>query len=95
MSGTTVTVAVVKEGWIHLGHVGDSRAILVRKIGTEIIPVVLTRDHKPHLAEEKSRIEQHGGVVKIMKHDGSSRVFCKRKNYPGLSMSRALGDQLS
>jgi serine/threonine protein phosphatase PrpC len=55
----------------------------------------MTRDHKPNLPEERARIELSGGVVRTMNLDNSVRVFVKDRYYPGLSMSRALGDQLS
>src|SRR5688500_9951814 len=39
--GTTITVALVEDGWVAIGHVGDSRAYLVRDRSLE----QLTDDH--------------------------------------------------
>jgi len=53
--------------------------------------VELTKDHKPELKEEKRRIEKSGGQVV---YDGfaNHRVYAKGGRYPGLNMSRSLGD---
>ena len=51
----------------------------------------LTPDHKPNLPGERKRIEDSGGMVVF---DGfyNHRVFKKGTCYPGLNMSRAMGD---
>ncbi len=51
----------------------------------------LTPDHKPNLPGERKRIEESGGMVVF---DGfyNHRVFKKGTCYPGLNMSRAMGD---
>lgn len=60
-------------------NVGDTRIIM----GTGSGSFTLTKDHKPHLREEKARIESLGGRVISM---GVPRVEGV------LAMSRALGD---
>jgi len=92
-SGTTVTMAYhsIRKNRLWIAHVGDSRAVLgVRHKGT-IKTEDMTEDHKPNLEKEKERIEQAGGRVVF---DGfyNHRVFSKQGMYPGLNMSRALGD---
>ena len=57
----------------------------------------LSIDNKPELAEEISRILMGGGVVEKMKNDFGEevrpcRVWIKGKDYPGLAMSRSIGD---
>jgi serine/threonine protein phosphatase PrpC len=51
----------------------------------------LTQDHKPQNKEEQKRIEDAGGAIVF---DGyfNYRVFVDGKDYPGLNMSRAIGD---
>jgi len=60
----------------------------------EAIP--LSRDHKPNIEEEKIRIEKKGGKVEKFiengKRIGPYRVWKKNEAYPGLAMSRSLGD---
>lgn len=95
MSGTTATVAIhdLAANMLIVSHVGDTTAVLGRYHRTtqklEAFP--LTRDHKPALPAERTRIEAAGGIVKF---DGYSnhRVYAKGTHYPGLCMSRCLGD---
>merc|ERR1719414_928079 len=74
-----------------LAHVGDSRSIL----GSTDASVcnALTQDHKPDLQAEKARIESADPPGRVI-FDGffNHRVFAKTGMYPGLNMSRALGD---
>jgi len=58
--------------------------------------VLETRDHKPNDPKERARIEQSGSEVQMFHYDGQvqiARVFVKGADYPGLCMSRSLGDQ--
>jgi serine/threonine protein phosphatase PrpC len=77
-------------------NAGDSRAIIVNDMNTKYNVIQLCRDHKPDLKDEKDRILRNGGRVdKIYKFGYSSgpyRVFLKTHNYPGLAMSRSIGD---
>ena len=62
-----------------------------------IFPVQLTFDQKPDLPEEKARVLACGGKVDRIKncHNqpvGPFRVFDSAGQYPGISVSRALGD---
>lgn len=57
----------------------------------------LSFDHKPHLEGEKLRIEASGGMVDTYHLPngapiGPSRVWAKGAAFPGLAMSRSLGD---
>jgi serine/threonine protein phosphatase PrpC len=57
----------------------------------------LTVDHKPDAPEEKRRIEEMNGKVDTYKdkHGGNVgpyRVWVQGQAYPGLAMSRSLGD---
>lgn len=66
-------------------------------INKYIAPVQLTFDQKPELPEEKARIEALGGEVNQLKNSenqpiGPFRVFNSGKRAPGISVSRALGD---
>jgi serine/threonine protein phosphatase PrpC len=95
-SGTTATVALIGPFSCQFAHAGDSKAVLF-EIGE--IPEILfqTREHTPSLPEERSRIEAHGGSVADVaaSYRGApqvSRVFFKGENFPGLAMSRSIGD---
>jgi serine/threonine protein phosphatase PrpC len=98
-SGTTCSVVLhaLKERMLYIAHVGDSRVVLGRQSNNVWQAVDLTVDHKPDLPEERARIEKAGGVV-IFDGGWNYRVFAKDKidsrgkRYPGLNMSRAMGD---
>jgi len=93
-SGTTVTLVLHDRAASKLfaAHCGDS-SCCVGKAGSAgaVIAEKLTEDHKPNDPAEKARIEASGGQVV---YDGYAnyRVFVKGKRYPGMAMSRALGD---
>lgn len=96
MSGTTCTVVFVnatRDQYV-VAHAGDSRAICIKYAQGEIKAVDLTEDHKPDLPKEKARIQQGGGRV-IFDGHYNYRVFAPKKPYPGLCMSRALGDTIA
>ena len=91
-SGSTVVLIHVTPEKIISINCGDSRAILITK-KQNIIP--LSRDHKPELPEEKARIEASGGRVDKIYGMGPFRVWFKNEDYPGLAMSRSIGDKLA
>ena len=94
-SGTTGTVVVFRPpGTVWVAHVGDSRCVLgVRDPRTEKIRAVdITNDHKPELPAEHERIIASGGAVIKPPMDFNHRVYVKGQKYPGLAMSRSLGD---
>ena len=98
-SGTTCNIAFQFKKYLLTASVGDSRSILVFDKGDSknqgIQP--LSRDHKPDLKGEIERILSHGGTVdQITDAEGNKvgpqRVWKAGQNYPGLAMSRSLGD---
>eukprot|EP00929_Paragymnodinium_shiwhaense_P030344 TRINITY_DN1721_c0_g3_i1.p1 TRINITY_DN1721_c0_g3~~TRINITY_DN1721_c0_g3_i1.p1 ORF type:complete len:395 (+),score=88.49 TRINITY_DN1721_c0_g3_i1:180-1364(+) len=97
MSGTTATVVVhdLEQSKLCVAHVADSTCVLGSyKEGTkDVIGVALTRDHKPDLKDERERIEKAGGRV-VFDGYANYRVYAKNGRYPGLNMSRCLGDLL-
>ena len=57
----------------------------------KIVP--LSNDHKPSMISERNRIEFLGGEIKQTENKkGPLRIWVKGKEYPGLAMSRSLGD---
>jgi len=92
MSGTTTSVILHRhsDNKLFVSHVGDSRCVLARE-GAKGAALALTNDHKPQDAIEKKRIESKGGRV-VFDGFANFRVYAKGGAYPGLNMSRALGD---
>ena len=80
-------------------NVDDSRAILIKQ-NKEIIE--LSQDQKPDNEKEKSRIENMGGIVSQCndlyddgKIGGPFRIWIKGCDYPGIAMSRSIGDKIA
>lgn len=95
VSGTTATVAIIRNNTVHVAHVGDSRAILGVGQTSDPIVEVLTLDHEPTNPSEKRRIEESGGEVRWDNDDPFPRVFKPGCRLPALNMSRSLGDLLA
>ena len=92
-SGSTCVLVHITLNKIYCANCGDSRAILISGISNNVIQ--LSHDHKPELPEEKRRIEQNGGRVDRVYGMGPYRVWMKNDNYPGLAMSRSIGDGIA
>lgn len=94
LSGCTATVALHQkvENKLYVAHVGDSRCVLGRHSQNGITAVDLTIDHKPNNEAERRRILESGGQLRKLEGDLSYRIFLKGKQFPGLAISRAIGD---
>ena len=94
-SGTTCVTVFQIGNKLICSNIGDSRAIIVKGVkGKKIIP--LSIDQKPNNPEEKKRIESKGGEVDQYGENGEKfgpyRVWAKGQPYPGIAMSRSIGD---
>ena len=94
LSGTTCVIIIQIGQHLISANVGDSRAILIYD---ENKIFELSHDFKPDLPQEKERIYKMGGIVDRMVDfngikRGPLRVWSKNQNYPGLAMSRSIGD---
>ena len=102
-SGTTCVLVIQLEEHIICANTGDSRAIMVydenyddNLVDSKVYP--LSYDCKPELPKEKRRIYAHGGIVERAYDEdekvevGPFRVWAKGEDYPGLAMSRSIGD---
>ena len=91
-SGTTCVMVFQVGERIICANVGDSRAIMVK--GDKVIP--LSFDQKPDDPEESKRIKESGGEISQYEEDGEKsgpyRVWQKGEVYPGIAMSRSIGD---
>jgi len=100
-SGTTSCSIFIIGKHLICSNVGDSRAILIRD-SNKIFP--LSIDHKPNRTIENERIKKNGGEIKKIINNQIDnitkksvqlipyRVYIKGEPYPGLAMSRSLGD---
>ena len=104
-SGTTCVLIIHAGNHIICANVGDSRGIVVYDDKNmnedpnlnESESAQLSIDYKPEILQEKNRILMSGGVVEQMKNAygqgvGPFRVWARGEDYPGLAMSRSIGD---
>jgi len=101
-SGCTCVLIIHIGNHIICANVGDSRAIVVYdQQGDNNLNnyngVPLSKDFKPELPEEAKRILMSGGEVRQMENSsgekgGPFRVWARGEGYPGLAMSRSIGD---
>ncbi|CAJ0580646.1 unnamed protein product, partial [Mesorhabditis spiculigera] len=93
-AGTTASVAIIKNGKLYVGHVGDSQITLGKRyrfqdVKTNTVQCVtsgfaITEDHKPNYDPELSRIHAVGG--RVARKENVARVVWKReapKMHPG------------
>ena len=103
-SGTTCVLVIQIGRNIICANVGDSRAVAVFDEGSDnnnnlsqlkVSP--LSIDYKLEITEERKRVLMAGGAVEQAKNSlgermGPLRIFSPGKDYPGLAMSRSIGD---
>eukprot|EP00559_Dactyliosolen_fragilissimus_P007429 CAMPEP_0184869540 /NCGR_PEP_ID=MMETSP0580-20130426/34488_1 /TAXON_ID=1118495 /ORGANISM="Dactyliosolen fragilissimus" /LENGTH=570 /DNA_ID=CAMNT_0027371087 /DNA_START=243 /DNA_END=1955 /DNA_ORIENTATION=- len=97
--GCTASIVLQVGTQVYIANTGDSRSFIATYIpSTSTVEVIyVTKEHKPHLPEERARVEKMGGYVYIppsTKQGASSRVvFIDKKGMTnGLAMSRSIGD---
>jgi serine/threonine protein phosphatase PrpC len=93
-SGTTGTLMLRRGAESWFAHVGDSRGLIGVR-GDQKSVIFETIDHKPTDPSERARIDSSGGEVREFRHDKRlvvHRVFVRGEEYPGLCMTRSLGD---
>ena len=98
-SGSTCIILFKIGNDLICSNVGDSRAIMTKE-NNEIIE--LSKDQKPENENEKKRIESMGGIISQCndlyddgKEGGPFRIWVKGCDYPGISMSRSIGDKIA
>lgn len=105
-SGSTCVLLFHIGNKLICANTGDSRGILIRdddncnSIGSQRYSVIpLSNDHKPESEEERKRIESSGGEVDQYEtegiKDGPFRVWVKGELYPGIAISRTIGDEIA
>ena len=98
-SGSTCLILFQLGKYLICSNVGDSRAIMIKE-NNEIIE--LSKDQKPEDYNEKIRIEKMGGIISQCndlyddgKKGGPFRIWVKGHDYPGIAMSRSIGDKIA
>lgn len=98
-AGCTAIVIVQTNSQIIVANVGDSKAVVAKAdLSGGVKMVFETKPHKPHMLQERQRIESKGGRIFVPDNPrDSSRVFLPSidgnpENTMALAMSRSLGD---
>ncbi|OMJ86474.1 hypothetical protein SteCoe_11967 [Stentor coeruleus] len=104
MSGSTFINIFIHEQMLICANIGDSRAVMGRFEGGKFKPIDLSSDHTPGDVHERTRIEDFGGIIDCSRGNyyiddkgnmhGPLRIWIKKNEYPGLAMTRSLGDSL-
>ena len=99
-SGSCAVILLLVEDKIYIANVGDSRCLMSTKQGKKFIQI--TKDHKPNINEEMTRIKSNGGNIyqtdTIIKKTKNPKLIGKilvgpyRVSPGGLSVSRTIGD---
>ena len=97
LGGTTASVVLRRGSKLYLANAGDSRTIVVSAAPRKDAEIVYsTRLDKPHLEEERRRIEGVGGKVTVHNEDPVESYAWVDSEAEGrtaaLAMSRSLGD---
>lgn len=86
---TSVT-AILAGGYLAIAHLGDSRIILgLEEVDGSISGEQATEDHKPDHADERKRIESHGGSVEYLRNH-QNKPFIRGGDF---TRRKALGEQ--
>lgn len=104
-SGTTCILIIILGYHLICANVGDSRGIVVYDEKNDpnlnnLKVSQLSIDYKLEIPEERNRILMAGGSVEKCKNlmgaeSGPLRVFSPGEDYPGLAMSRSIGDNIA
>lgn len=84
-SGTTATALLVMESFYVIVSLGDTRAVIAKRINDTLVPLQLTHDHVAADATERELVEQRGGTVEF-------RNNVHRVNGI-LTITRSIGDE--
>jgi serine/threonine protein phosphatase PrpC len=96
--GCTASVILQNGPKLYIANAGDSRSFIAvyRKSSRKTEIIYISREDKPHLPDERKRIEAMGGQVYVPSRPGAtSRVLYidpVTRNQYGLAMSRSIGD---
>jgi len=97
-SGTTATVVLMEHRELLIGWAGDSQAMIIQEMQPgNLQHVWISRAHQFSYEDEKQRVLKSGGWVDQSRSNnglpaGPLRAYFKGQGYPGLMVSRSLGD---
>lgn len=99
-SGSTLISVIILGSLCICANVGDSRAVLGRLTEGQWEALGLSNDHTTKRLDERTRILNSNGRICQSKNRegefvGPERVWLPDDEYPGLAMTRSIGDKVS
>jgi serine/threonine protein phosphatase PrpC len=96
LSGTCATLVIQLPKLLIMAWVGDSLVAMqtTTKPGDRRDYFITKPPHTTYTPSEKERIYQNGGETRIDATDGKDKIYQRTRMYPGLKVSRSLGDLL-
>jgi serine/threonine protein phosphatase PrpC len=96
LSGTTATLVIQLPRKIIIGYVGDSKVSIQQRDSVNTKTGFLTDYlHSPAETEETIRIYNNRGELRQNNIDKKCKIYVRARMYPGLPISRSLGDLLA
>jgi len=101
ISGTSATLVSVCEGVLSVACVGNCTSVLSQRgkqKGEDSVRYqtkVLVQPHDFMQKKDRQRVVDAGGDVRCMKGETRLRAFHSGKTYPGIALSRTIGDNLA
>ena len=96
MSGTTATLVIqLPSKKLIVAYVGDSRVAVQKREKVVKEQNNWTLPHSPDNNIEKIRIYNNQGEIRRSNQDKSNKIFVRARMYPGLTISRSLGDLIA
>ena len=98
LSGSTATIALIINNTVcYIINLGNNVSIIGRKVNGKNFSIKLNKVHEvSENKEELERIKKMGGEVRFNEKSGVMRIYKKNDPfYPGLIVSRTLGDAYS
>ena len=101
LSGSTSLLLFLIKNLVVCANVGDSKCVLFKYSENKWSYINLSTEHSPDLKSEKTRIFTQGGEIhptlneKGIAEDNVQRIWRKNENYPGLAISRTIGDLIA
>ena len=96
LSGTTATLVIhIPKKELIVAYVGNGQVAIQKR---EKIPKesnYTTKPHSPDDANEKIRIYNNQGEIRGSNLDKKSKIYVRARMYPGLTISRSLGDLIA
>ncbi len=93
-SGTTATLVIQLPKKLIVGWVGDSQVALQNREKFHVENWLTKPAHTPENKNEQVRIYRNSGEIRSSYYE-KEKIYARGRMYPGLSVSRSLGDLMA